>query len=386
MKVRSAIRYMFILMMATMLTAIATPLFAGGQGEDDSAEALVGFFGPLSGDNAQYGQTFRNAIDLHVEQVNAEGGIDGRIVVVRAEDDRATPQEAANVAQNFAANRRMLAAVGSFSSSASMAAAPIFEENGMVQVSPTSSHPDFAGIGEHMFRIVTTQDVEGPLNAQFVEEQFSPGSVAVIYRQDDWGASASEFFIEEAEAMGMDIAFSQAVVPGTKDLRPLVTGLNSSDADVLYLALFYADAATLAQQMQQAGLEMPVVTNSSLFNPQLIELAGDAVEGFYVPSNFSPNSDRAAAADFVSAYREKTGNTPDQFAALAYDAIGVLTSGMQDAAESGELTRESIRIALSNLEEYEGATGVLQFDDEGNALRQSMTWLRIEDGDFRVVD
>jgi branched-chain amino acid transport system substrate-binding protein len=377
---------MFILMMATMLTAIATPLFAGGQGEDDSAEALVGFFGPLSGDNAQYGQTFRNAIDLHVEQVNAEGGIDGRIVVVRAEDDRATPQEAANVAQNFAANRRMLAAVGSFSSSASMAAAPIFEENGMVQVSPTSSHPDFAGIGEHMFRIVTTQDVEGPLNAQFVEEQFSPGSVAVIYRQDDWGASASEFFIEEAEAMGMDIAFSQAVVPGTKDLRPLVTGLNSSDADVLYLALFYADAATLAQQMQQAGLEMPVVTNSSLFNPQLIELAGDAVEGFYVPSNFSPNSDRAAAADFVSAYREKTGNTPDQFAALAYDAIGVLTSGMQDAAESGELTRESIRIALSNLEEYEGATGVLQFDDEGNALRQSMTWLRIEDGDFRVVD
>ena len=386
MQFRSAIRYMFILMMVTALTATATPIFAGGQGEDDNAEALVGFFGPLSGDNAQYGQTFRNAIDLHVEQFNAEGGIDGRTVVVRAEDDRATPQEAANVAQNFAANRRMLAAVGSFSSSASMAAAPIFEENGMVQVSPTSSHPDFAGIGEHMFRIVTTQDVEGPLNAQFIEEQFSPESVAVIYRQDDWGASASEFFVEEAEAMGMDVAFSQAVVPGTKDLRPLVTGLNSSDADVLYLALFYADAATLAQQMQQAGLEMPVVTNSSLFNPQLMELAGDAVEGFYVPSNFSPNSDRAVVADFVSAYREKTGNTPDQFAALAYDAIGVLTSGMQDAADSGELTQESIRIALSNLDEYEGATGVLQFDDEGNALRESMTWLQIEDGDFRVVD
>jgi branched-chain amino acid transport system substrate-binding protein len=138
--------------------------------------------------------------------------------------------------------------------------------------------------------------------------------------------------------------------------------------------------------MQQAGLEIPVVTNSSLFNPQLIELAGDAVEGFYVPSNFSPNSDRPVVQDFVSAFEEKTGSVPDQFAALAYDAIGVLTAGMQDAAQSGELTRSSIQTALSNLDEYNGVTGVLTFDDQGNALRESMTWLRIDDGEFRVVN
>lgn len=378
-------RHIAILIVFVVLAIVSVPVFAGGQGEQ-ADEALVGFFGPLSGDNAQYGQTFRNAIELYVEGLNAEGGVDGRTVVIRAEDDRAVPQEAANIAQNFAASRRMLATVGSFSSAASMAAAPILEDAGMVQVSPTSSHPDFTGIGEHMFRIVTTQDVEGPLNAQFVEDQFSPDSVAVIYRQDDWGASASEFFIEEADEIGMDVALSEAVVPGTKDLRPLVTSLNSSDAEVLYLALFYADAATLAQQMQQAGLEIPVVTNSSLFNPQLIELAGDAVEGFYVPSNFSPNSDRPVVREFVSAFEEKTGNVPDQFAALAYDAIGVLTAGMQEAAASGELTRASIQTALSNLEEYNGVTGVLTFDDQGNALRESMTWLRIQDGDFQVVN
>jgi branched-chain amino acid transport system substrate-binding protein len=378
-------RHIAILIVFVVLAIVSVPVFAGGQGEE-ADEALVGFFGPLSGDNAQYGQTFRNAIELYVEGLNAEGGVDGRTVVIRAEDDRAVPQEAANIAQNFAASRRMLATVGSFSSAASMAAAPILEDAGMVQVSPTSSHPDFTGIGEHMFRIVTTQDVEGPLNAQFVEDQFSPDSVAVIYRQDDWGASASEFFIEEADEIGMDVALSEAVVPGTKDLRPLVTSLNSSDAEVLYLALFYADAATLAQQMQQAGLEIPVVTNSSLFNPQLIELAGDAVEGFYVPSNFSPNSDRPVVREFVSAFEEKTGNVPDQFAALAYDAIGVLTAGMQEAAASGELTRASIQTALSNLEEYNGVTGVLTFDDQGNALRESMTWLRIQDGDFQVVN
>jgi branched-chain amino acid transport system substrate-binding protein len=237
-----------------------------------------------------------------------------------------------------------------------------------------------------MFRIVTTQDVEGPLNAQFVQEQFDPSSVAVVYRQDDWGASASEFFVQEAEELGLEVALNEAVVPGTKDLRPLVTRLNSSDAEVLYLALFYADAATLAQQMQQAGLDMPVVTNSSLFNPQLIELAGDAVEGFYVPSNFSPNSSRQVVQDFVSAYEERTGSVPDQFAALAYDAIGVLTAGMQDAAEGGELTRDSIQQALANMDEYNGVTGLLSFDEEGNAIRESMTWLQIQDGNFQVVN
>lgn len=368
------------------LFGIGTSAFAGGAAEGADQEALIGYFGPLSGDNAQYGQTFQEAIDLYVENLNAEGGIDGRTVVIESEDDRAVPQEAANIAQNFTSNQRMLAAVGSFSSAASMAAAPIFQEAGMVQVSPTSSHPDFSGIGDYMFRIVTTQDVEGPLNAQFVQERFSPSSVAVVYRQDDWGASASEFFVQEAENIGMEIALNEAVVPGTKDLRPLVTRLNSSDAEVLYLALFYADAATLAQQMQQAGLEIPVVTNSSLFNPQLIELGGDSVEGFYVPSNFSPESEREVVQDFVAAYRERTGEVPDQFAALAYDAIGVLATGMQNAAESGELTRSSIREALDDLSEYEGATGVLSFDDQGNALRQSMTWLQIQDGDFQVVN
>jgi branched-chain amino acid transport system substrate-binding protein len=369
-----------------LLLAASVHAFAAGQQEGGTEEALVGYFGPLSGDNAQYGKTFQNAINLHVENLNGQGGVDGRKVVIQAEDDRAVPQEAANVAQNFASNQEMLAAVGSFSSAASMAAAPIFRDAGIVQVSPTSSHPDFAQIGEYMFRIVTTQDVEGPLNAQFVQEQFDPSSVAVVYRQDDWGASASEFFVQEAEELGLEVALNEAVVPGTKDLRPLVTRLNSSDAEVLYLALFYADAATLAQQMQQAGLDMPVVTNSSLFNPQLIELAGDAVEGFYVPSNFSPNSSRQVVQDFVSAYEERTGSVPDQFAALAYDAIGVLTAGMQDAAEGGELTRDSIQQALANMDEYNGVTGLLSFDEEGNAIRESMTWLQIQDGNFQVVN
>ncbi len=346
----------------------------------------IGFFAPLSGDNAEYGKTFQEAIDLSVDTVNRGGGIDGRRIRIVAEDDRADPAQAASIAQLFVSNDTMLAAIGSFSSAASMAAAPIFQQAGMVQVSPTSSHPDFTGLGTYMFRIVATQTIEGPLDARFVAQRYKPSSVAVVYRQDDWGVAASKYFSDEIKQLGVRVSVSEPIVPGTKDLRPLVTKLEDAHPDVLFLALFYADAATLAKEMKQAGYSVPVVTNSSLFNPQLIALGADAVNGYCVPSNFAPDSPAPVVRRFVAAYRAKTGRPPDQFAALAYDSIGVLVQAMREVVRAGhQLTRSGIRDALASLAPYDGVTGKLHFDENRNAVREAMSWLVIKDGRFQAL-
>jgi len=361
---------------------LVPPLAARGQAQD----IQIGFFAPLSGDNAEYGKTFQEAINLSVESVNRSGGIGARMIRIVPQDDRADPAQAANIAQLFASNSKMLAAIGSFSSAASMAAAPVFQQAGMVQVSPTSSHPDFTGLGSYMFRIVATQNIEGPLDARFVAEKFKPANVAVVYRDDDWGVAANKYFSDALKQLGTRITISEPIVPGTKDLRPLVTKLEDAHPDVLFLALFYADAAILAKEMQQAGYSVPVVTNSSLFNPQLIVLGGDAVNGYFVPSNFAPDSSDPVVPKFAAAYRTQTGRAADQFAALAYDAVGVLVQAMRDVVRAGhELTRSNIRDALASLAPYDGVTGKLHFDENRNAVRENMSWLVIKDGRFQAA-
>jgi branched-chain amino acid transport system substrate-binding protein len=371
-----------VLLFAAAGTAVGT-----GTQEPPGDEIVIGFFGPLSGENAQYGRNFRNAIDLYTDNVNEAGGINGLPIRVIYEDDRADPREAANIAQRYASDPSVIATIGSFSTAAAMAAAPVLEETGLVQISPTSSHPDFTLQGDYMFRIVTTQDIEAPLGARFVHDRLGAQRIALIYRQDDWGVVVNEHFARGAQDLGAELVMREAVVPETRDFRPLVTRLSELQPDAIYLALFYADAAVLAQQMHQAGLAIPVITNTSLFNPQLIELAGEAVEGYYVPSNFAPQDPAPAVSNFVTRYEARFGSPPDQFAALAYDAIGSLVTALEAATSGGSVpSRAAVRDALAAIDRYTGVTGELEFDEYGNALRSDMTWLRIDNGSFRVLD
>ena len=176
---------------------------------------------------------------------------------------------------------------------------------------------------------------------------WSARRVAVIYRQDDWGLTASRSFVDAARDLGAQVVINEAIVDGTRDFRPLITRLHSANVDVIYVALFYADAAVFAQQARQAGLNLPVVTNSSLNNPELIALGADAVEGFYVPTNYFPGDPDPAVQTFLKAYRERWNGEPDQFAAIAYDSIAVIAEAIRTILEGGEpLTRRAVRDAL----------------------------------------
>lgn len=347
---------------------------------------VIGLFAPMSGDNAEYGRTFDRAITIFVDQINAAGGIHGRPIQIVKEDDRAQPAEAANIARRFAADRNIIATIGSFSSTASLAAAPILERAGVVQLSPSSSHPDFTKQGTYMFRNVNTQDVEGPLNAEFVVGRLGAKRIAVIYRQDDWGLTASQSFVKAARSLGAEVVLNEAVIEGTRDFRTLITRLHTLNPDAIYLALFYADAAVFAQQAKQGGLRVPVVTNSSLHNPQLIALGGDAVEGFYVPANFFPGDPDPVVQNFIAAYRARWNEEPDQFAAIAYDSIAVIAEAIKSILDAGRpLTRQAVRDALYALPPYRGVSGIIRFDSEGDVHKQ-MTWLVIENGEFKLLD
>lgn len=369
-------------MQALLLAMLGSAVGSGVQAADP---IVIGFSAPLTGDHAEYGNNFKRAIDLHVEQINEAGGVAGRPLQIIESDDRSDSAQTTAVAQRYVNNSDIMAVIGSFASTPSMAAAPIYQRAGVVQLCPSCSHPDFAPMGDFMFRNTTTQAIEAPEIATHVVEEMGAENIMVVYRQDDWGLSASSNFVERAEELGASVVANEAFLETERDFRPVITQLRSLNPDVLHVAMFFTEASILAQQLQAANIDIPVVTTTSMFNPQYIVLGGDAVEGHIVPATFFSGNPDPRVQAFVTEYETRYGIPADSFAAIAYDSVGILAAAIEHiAANDGEITRTAIRDTMVEMEPYAGVSGVAAFNEVGDVVKE-ITWLTIEDGEFETL-
>src|SRR5699024_3385629 len=353
----------------------------GGSGGDDVAK--IGVFLPLTGENADNGQQIENALQYYVEEYNNDDHQYEIELVVR--DDRGEPKTATNVAREFSQDDDIIAAIGSFTSTAAMAAAPIFDQAGIPQISPTSSHPDFTDLGEYVYRGTPTQDMEASLIAEHTKDVLGEDDSAIVYRQDDWGESASQEFDNGFTDVGGTINQIEAVAPDSRDFRTLVTSLKSKNVEAVYLALQYSDAGVLAQQMQSSAWDPTVVTATSLYTHELIDLAGEeAVEGWHVPAFFFAESEEENVKNFVEGFEEKFDEKPNAHGAAGFDSISMIGEALDEVDSVGQDGREQLGDTLFDTT-VTGATGEVTFDENGD-VQKEITWLVIEDGEFVVVE
>lgn len=348
-----------------------------------SADSVTfGFFAPLSGRFGANGERFKESVDLFVEQTNANGGIGGKPLVVLTEDDRGEPMQATAIAQKFSENQDVVAAIGSFTSGNSIAAGEIFAAAGVPQVSPSSSHPDYTKISKFQFRIPNTQDTMSLMYVKTLKENAPHERVAVIYFQDDWGIYVGNATKAALEEGGSEVPVFEAMLPDARDFRPLVTKLRQANVDSILLASHYGPTAIFLQQLRQAGMEQQVVGPETLYNPELITLAGEAANGIITTTYFFPGD--PSKAGFVEAYTAKYGREPDLWAAYAYDAISIAAAGAKALAEAGQpVTREALRDAIDDLPPFEGVTGVTEFVD--GTPSKELTILKITDGAYTLL-
>lgn len=369
-------------------TALASLLLAPSvfaPGVSQAAEPIVvGMFGPMSGEKSAFGTRFREAIEMFVEDVNDQGGIEGRPLEVIYEDSRGNPREAANIAQKFAQNDSMLAVVGGWSSTESMAAAPILTEAGLAQVSPTASHPDFTQISEYQFRMVNTQKSLSFIHRDLLMDKLGLKRIAILYYQDDWGAYVNSSTAERVVEAGGEVVLQEAMIPDTRDFRALVTKVKATAPDGVFLASHYAESSTFIRQLRQAGIEVPVLGADTLQNPKFLELAGEAAEGVVMPSYyFSEDPD---ALDFTQAYEARWERLPDYYAVFGYDAIGIVTQSIGNIIRAGgDLTRGAVRDQIAATKDYPGVGGPNTFDEVGDVVKP-MRVLQIRDGDYRLYN
>ena len=372
----------FVLMIALVLTLILVTTACAPKSTEvgASGEIKIAVVGPMTGDSAQYGQAFKRAAELMAKKVNEGGGVDGQQIKLEIIDDKNDAKEATNVAQKLVSDKDVVGVIGHFSSTASLAAAPIYERNGLVELSPTSSHPDFTSQGTYMFRNINTQATEGPILANFALNDLNKKNIAVIYINNDWGITAKDNFIKGVEDLGGNITAIESFIGGqTKDFTPTITKIKGTNPDLLFIAAMYSEAGMIAQQIKQLDYDIEIIGTSALYNEQLIKLAGPAVEGLFLTSNFLAENPDDNVQQFVKEYEEAYGAEPDQFAAVAYDSLGLMVEALKVSGPD----RGKLRDALANIKDYEGVTGKTSFDENRDVIKD-LIFMQIQNGKFEI--
>ena len=348
-------------------------------GGGNSGNIVFGVSGPLTGPNAEYGQIWKKAFDIAVDEVNAKGGVKGRKIEIQFEDTQSDPKQSVVVAEKFANDKRIVAEIGDFASPASMAASPIYERAGLVQYGFTNSHPDFTKGGNYMFSTAPNQADDAPFLANYAVKEVGKKKLVLLHLNTDWGKTTADLFEGKAKELGAQIVYRDAYLPDEKDFKTILTKARDANPDGLALMSYYTDAALIAQQAKAQGLNVDIIANGATYSPKFIELGGAAVEGVKTTSPWFVGNPRPAVQEFVKKYKDKYGEDPNWFAGNAYDTVMILSNVIEKVGTD----RKAIRDGLAGLKDYPSLVyGTLSFNSERRAEIKEFNRLEVKGGQF----
>ncbi|OOG57546.1 ABC transporter substrate-binding protein [Polaromonas sp. C04] len=337
-----------------------------------------GVSGPFSGDRAAYGAVWKKGMDMAVAEINARGGIEGRPLELLYQDTQSDPKQSVPVAQKFVDDDRVIAELGDFSSAASMAASPIYERGKLIQFGLTNSDPKFTRGGEYMFSTAPTMQMDAALMADITLKHLGK-QAAVFYQASDWGDTSQKVFVERFKSQGGNVVALENYLLTDKDYHSILSKARRANPDVLVLISYYTDGALLLLQAQDVGLKGKILAATSCYSNKFLELGGGAVNGTVMSVLFFPEDPRPAVQRFVKDYQARYNETPDQYAARAYDAVKIVAWG----AQQGGATREGIRKAfISGTSIPSLLFGSFKFDAERRVAHYSESLITVRGDKF----
>lgn len=350
---------------------------ASPEGQAEAEEIKIGTIGPLTGDVATYGISTKNGVEIAVDQINENGGINGKKVVLISEDTRGDQTEAANAASKLIERDKVVAIVGGVISAETMTAGPIANDAGVVMISSSSTAQGVPEIGDYIFRNCLSDEVQAVQLAEFAATELGLKRFAIMFTNNDYGLSLKNAFEGKAKEIA-EVVGVETYNDGEKDFRAQLTKLKGANPDALYIAGYYTEAAKIAQQAKEQGLEVQLLGADGFYSPVLIELGGGAVDGAVFTAGFFTDDPSENAQNFVNAYKEKFNEEPDMFAAQAYDAAMILLTALKNTDGQGG---EALQQAMLNTKDFPGITGVTSFTEVGDAIKDIII-LKVENGKF----
>lgn len=353
----------------------------------------VAVAGPFTGNSAAFGEMIKRGSQLKAKQINEAGGINGKKLKLKFEDDEGRSTVAGNVATNIATNPKYLAVVGHFNSSCSLAGKEIYKRHGIVELSPGSTNVTVCEGSEWTFRNLYRDDFQGQFIAQYIQKIFTDvDNVAVFFDNDDYGRGLKNSFTAEAEEIGLNVVALEAYDRDNTDFKAQLTSIKAKKPDVIFISGLYSQAGLIVKQASEAGIDAKFFGADGVDSVDFITIAESAAEGTYITTPFTFGAGGEEAQKVAQEFEAEYGFPPDTWAALSYDAVGMIAEAIEktydDTATTAE-NRKAIRDHLASLdtpeEGYQGITGLTYFDINGDTVNKPAYVKIVKDGVFTAA-
>jgi branched-chain amino acid transport system substrate-binding protein len=337
-------------------------------------EIKIGLITPLSGDVKTFGESVRNAFEIAVEEANAKGGVLGRKIATFIVDDKNDPTEASNAANLLINQDGVQAIVGSVTSKTTIPVSDLAQSSRIPTITGTATNPKVTVADgkrkEYMFRACYTDSFQGTVMAKFARDTLRAANAAVLYdASNDYSKGIAEVFRDAFLRMGGKVVAYESYGKDDVDFSALLTKVKATKPDVLFLPDYYNKVGLIAKQVKETGLKVTLIGPDGWDSPELVKVAGDAIEGGYFSNHYSPEDTRPEVVNWVKKYKEKFHQTPDALGTLAYDATNMLLEAIRNANSSDP---GKIRDALASLSGFTGVTGKFTMDKNGDPIKSAV--------------
>lgn len=371
---------------ALLAPAAGLLLLAGCAPKDASAPETIkiGNFAAISGKDATFGQSSTKATKLAIDEINAAGGVLGKKLELLLEDTQSKPGEAATVVKKLITRDKVVALIGEMTSSRSIEGASVAQSLKIPVLSPSATNPQVTATGDYIFRACFIDPFQGKVLARVAREKMNAKRAAILSSVSSaYSNGLATVFRTEFPAGGGTIVSDQKFAEGDKDFKAQLTAIRAEKPDAIFVPAYYTEVGLIARQARELGITCPLFGGDGWEAPELVSIAGDAVEGCYYSTHYSAESPAPKVQSFVKAYRDKyDGVTPDGMAALGYDSAYILVDAIRRA---GSTDAAKIRDALAATKNFDGVTGHIDMDKDRNASKPAAV-LKIQGGKFVFVE
>jgi branched-chain amino acid transport system substrate-binding protein len=366
-------------------------LAAAGCAQQGAEELVIGEYGSLTGNDATFGTSTKEGVEIALDEIKAKDGkIGGLTVKVVVEDDRGQAEEAATVVQKLINQDQVVAVLGEVASSRSLAAGPICQQAGVPMISPSSTNPRVTEVGDYIFRVCFLDDFQGRVMARFTAENLGLRQVAILKDvKSDYSVGLAQYYSEALQSMGGQIVVEQSFSAGDQDFRAQLTAIKAKSPQAIFLPIYYTEAGLIARQARELGITVPLLGSDGWESQQLLEIGGEALNNSYYSNHWALDAPHPALQAFLERFQQKYNKEPDAIAGLAYDAARILFGTMQSMSEedaatfaglssknAGSEARKAATLALRDrlaaTKGFTGVTGSITIDENRNASKPAV--------------
>ncbi|OGW41512.1 MAG: hypothetical protein A2Y97_10865 [Nitrospirae bacterium RBG_13_39_12] len=353
-------------------------VFSFGCAKKEEKEIKIGAILPLTGQSGQYGQWIRDSLEMARQEINNQGGINGKKLLIIYEDDQADPKAAANAMQKFVTIEKVPIVFGSWASSCVLAQAPIAEKTHTPILAEAQS-PKIRDSGDYIFRIQPDSRYYLKYLIPYVYNNLNVHTLAILYVNNDYGVDQAKVFEDYFKQLGGKVVFSEAFEQGTVDFRTQLSKIRSLKPQGVFIPA-YTEAGYILRQARELGIKTQFIGSAPLENPDILKIAGIGTEGAIYPHHFDPESSDPNVQQFAEKYKHRFGREIEGYAALAYDGLYVIAHVLKQCGED----RECIKNAIYGVQNFPGVTGLTSFDDHGDVIKPIVI-RTVKNGKFRTL-